>query len=377
MTPQPNRPLTAEDVGLLKRGDVLRVVTPEVADYFGPLVRFERAAKGIVRAEGIDYHHAHFTFVGRPDSEGWMPWMGGNNPVPGALVDVRRRDGGVCAPYKGQGHYWHHDGDPADIIAFRIPSPVKTNALLTAAERAYGEGEVDAMLAARPALSAAPVGDWAYEICTGCSASMSDAEIKAGGYVSCCPDRRMVTVRDLVRAYETQRKQPVCEEAPAEAGGWPEELTPEMEQVWRSAFISQGHLRRNHEGHLRRNHAERLRYPDSCEKAAYRALHKFVSKSLRARSSEPVAWRYRCINPQGLWLLTDHAPTNAAIVDRPNVWEVQPLYTHPAAGPDKLRVAREALSGLVVACLASDFNECWDEYQAAVSALASTGGQDE
>jgi len=46
---------------------------------------------------------------------------------------------------------------------------------------------------------------WDYEICTGCSASLTMADIKASGKVSCCPDRRMVTVRELVDAYEARR----------------------------------------------------------------------------------------------------------------------------------------------------------------------------
>lgn len=45
---------------------------------------------------------------------------------------------------------------------------------------------------------------WDYKICTGCSASLSNEEIAASGKVSCCPDRRMVTVRELVDAYEAQ-----------------------------------------------------------------------------------------------------------------------------------------------------------------------------
>lgn len=44
---------------------------------------------------------------------------------------------------------------------------------------------------------------WEREVCTGCSASLTLADIKARGCVSCCPDRHMVTVRDLVDAYET------------------------------------------------------------------------------------------------------------------------------------------------------------------------------
>lgn len=47
---------------------------------------------------------------------------------------------------------------------------------------------------------------WDYEICTGCSASLTEADIEAGGHVSCCPERRMVTVQALVDAYEAQRK---------------------------------------------------------------------------------------------------------------------------------------------------------------------------
>ncbi|RYG87653.1 MAG: hypothetical protein EON59_06790 [Alphaproteobacteria bacterium] len=44
---------------------------------------------------------------------------------------------------------------------------------------------------------------------------------------------------------------------------------------------------------------------------------------------EPVAWRYRSIDPIGGWLMTQHRPTNEAITDRPNVFEVQPLFAHP------------------------------------------------
>jgi len=45
------------------------------------------------------------------------------------------------------------------------------------------------------------VAAWDREICTGCTSSLSIADIKARGVVSCCPDRHMVRIGDLVDAY--------------------------------------------------------------------------------------------------------------------------------------------------------------------------------
>lgn len=71
----------------------------------------------------------------------------------------------------------------------------------------------DAEIAALRAQPQARAWGWGYEICTGCSASLSEDDIKASGHVSCCPDRRMVTVRELVDAYEAQRKTQAREDA--------------------------------------------------------------------------------------------------------------------------------------------------------------------
>lgn len=62
---------------------------------------------------------------------------------------------------------------------------------------------------------------WDYKICTGCSASLSIEEIAASGKVSCCPDRRMVTVRELVDAYEarTTTKAPLSPPPPPPSRG--------------------------------------------------------------------------------------------------------------------------------------------------------------
>lgn len=79
----------------------------------------------------------------------------------------------------------------------------------------FGREDVRLVLDTLSALRTQPPArawGWDYEICTGCSASLTLEDIKARGTVSCCPDRRMVTVRDLVDAYEAQRK-PAREDA--------------------------------------------------------------------------------------------------------------------------------------------------------------------
>lgn len=89
----------------------------------------------------------------------------------------------------------------------------------------------------------------------------------------------------IVRASAQYQSRPATSAASEGEGvsAWPEEMTPEMEQVWRSAFISQGHLRRNQPG--------RVKHPESCERAAYRALRKLIAKA--AIASQPVSERER------------------------------------------------------------------------------------
>ncbi|KAK0351725.1 hypothetical protein LTR94_023821 [Friedmanniomyces endolithicus] len=67
-----------------------------------------------------------------------------------------------------------------------------------------------ALSAAEPAPVALDEGatltGWDREICTGCSSSLSISDIKKGGFVSCCPERRMVKVSELVEAFEASRR---------------------------------------------------------------------------------------------------------------------------------------------------------------------------
>lgn len=67
---------------------------------------------------------AQMTFIGRPDADGWMPWSGGENPVPGQMVEVKLRYGSQRVPQESDGLRWRSrdNPDPWDIIAFRLVS---------------------------------------------------------------------------------------------------------------------------------------------------------------------------------------------------------------------------------------------------------------
>ena len=83
-------------------------------------------------------------------------------------------------------------------------------------EHSFAQDAAAAILAAlRPTDTGADA--WAREICTGCTSSITMDDIKARGIVSCCPERKMVTIEALVRAYESR---PVGEEQTAPDSPW-------------------------------------------------------------------------------------------------------------------------------------------------------------
>lgn len=53
----------------------------------------------------------------------------------------------------------------------------------------------------------------------------------------------------------------------------PEKMTPQMEAIWREAFIHQGYNRR---GGGAAGNARRLKHPESCEQKAWQALRKYL-----------------------------------------------------------------------------------------------------
>jgi hypothetical protein len=53
--------------------------------------------------------------------EGWTAWSGGENPVPGTMVELMIR-GGVKrpTPWRADHVRWQHEGRGLDIIAYRV-----------------------------------------------------------------------------------------------------------------------------------------------------------------------------------------------------------------------------------------------------------------
>lgn len=57
----------------------------------------------------------------QPDADGWIPWAGGECPVPGnTVVEVRCQNLVICKE-KASEHWWDHLADSGyNIIAYRI-----------------------------------------------------------------------------------------------------------------------------------------------------------------------------------------------------------------------------------------------------------------
>ncbi|WP_295195096.1 hypothetical protein [uncultured Brevundimonas sp.] len=120
-------PMSADGVKMLVKGDLLLCKTWGV-------VRLDRFDDSGVRAFVLDLANdqvrlmkpINMAFIGRPGPDGWMPWSGGENPVPRRMVEVkiRWRDGVASEwPVESDVMRWKHrrgrDGG-GDIIAFRL-----------------------------------------------------------------------------------------------------------------------------------------------------------------------------------------------------------------------------------------------------------------
>jgi len=141
-TPHPTPGKALESVKLLRKGDLLRIVCDDcwggiepkkgqvvsVADHDG-----EKFIGLVGLQQGnVGWKASRFSFIGRPDADGWIAWTGGENPVPEIAVDVMTRSGHVIkdvGPSQPNGDVsWSHpaegaSNDTADIISFRIARP--------------------------------------------------------------------------------------------------------------------------------------------------------------------------------------------------------------------------------------------------------------
>lgn len=126
----PVGPLTSTEG--LRAGDVLRALHPytkestserlfavgAVVNYAGPA--FPKEHLMLVGFDELNFGVRSFAFVGRPDADGWMTWAGGDNPVPGAVVEVRTFGKGEFAG-KADNMDWRDMGESGhQIVAFRI-----------------------------------------------------------------------------------------------------------------------------------------------------------------------------------------------------------------------------------------------------------------
>jgi len=54
-----------------------------------------------------------------PDADGWIPWFGGKNPVPGKMVDYKGPTA-TGSTWPSENLVWNHWGSGSDITHYRI-----------------------------------------------------------------------------------------------------------------------------------------------------------------------------------------------------------------------------------------------------------------
>lgn len=96
-----------------------------------------------------------FSFVGRPDLDGWIDWSGGENPVPGRWVEFETRGVGQqeFRHQKSDALAWGHKEVPpiAEIIRFRlVEAPATPEKVLVDDDGNIGRAGVDSGLRIEP-----------------------------------------------------------------------------------------------------------------------------------------------------------------------------------------------------------------------------------
>lgn len=136
MTPTPGQPLSEADVSLLQPrdwlpGDWLLPNSKQVdAQLPSHPVRAVRTDETRVQVgTGVWFLKSRFTFLGRPDQDGWIfnPEGWAENPVPGVTIEYRCRSGSTWAlpvSLPSEALRWGNSGWSGDIIAYRPHAPV-------------------------------------------------------------------------------------------------------------------------------------------------------------------------------------------------------------------------------------------------------------
>lgn len=139
------------------------------------------------------------------------------------------REGDVLKVVRADAYMSKRAVNNGDLATFHASEEEPTLGIFISIKELPGAGMYPSRFTfvARPATSVASEGEgdepwgWNREVCTGCSASLTIEEIKSRGCVSCCPDRRMVKVRDLVDAYEAALASPPSAASEGEGLKWP------------------------------------------------------------------------------------------------------------------------------------------------------------
>ena len=115
-------PLTASDVKLLVKGDLLRRIDGRISIHG---LEYESGLSGTY-LDGTTHANSpwsNFAFIGRPGPDGWIPWSGGEPTITDPTVDieVRLRNGELHVD-RSPAFDWTYDPEPHpfDIIAFRL-----------------------------------------------------------------------------------------------------------------------------------------------------------------------------------------------------------------------------------------------------------------
>ena len=112
-------PLAGQDLSLLKAGSVVwsqtrntLCVVQDIEPDVGLHVRWWVAEDGVQLCDVFEA----FSYIGERGEDGWISWSGGENPVPGMVVDIR-----VTGDYEYAvaSDDWDWDFEPDPIIAFR------------------------------------------------------------------------------------------------------------------------------------------------------------------------------------------------------------------------------------------------------------------